>query len=248
MKLRQDFFIGVQDVSQDKKLTNHALLEMMSDTSMLHGVKAGQTSTDGRSTVSWIVLGWKVKVYQRPSMFSTVSAYTWAQKHGLVRASRDYFVRDEKGELIAEATSEWTPIDTKTGKFLRITPELIGAFDPEPEEVNFPGYKLPAMRRFHIEPDVTKQIELNTSMFDYNRHVHNSIYLVLAEQILPEDVLQRGIDEFELVYKMEITQMQPVRLEYKGEGDTHTVAIRNAEDNTLHAVVILKSKPNESSH
>ena len=242
MKLKQDFFIGVQDVDQNKRLTNHALLEMLSDISMLHGVKAGQTSTDGRSAVSWIVLGWRVKVHRRPSMFSTVSAYTWAQKHGHVRANRDYLVCDENGEMIAEATSEWTPIDTKTGKFLRITPELIGAFDPEPEEVNFPGYKFPPLRRFELKLDMTKRVELNTSMFDYNRHVHNSIYLVLAEQILPEEVLQGGIDELEIVYKMEITQMQPVSLEYKCDGDIHTVVIRNKEDKTLHAVVILKEE------
>ena len=245
MKLRQDFFVGVQDVDLDKKLKNHALLEMMSDISMLHGVKAGQTSTDGRSIVSWIVLGWRVKVYQRPSMFSTVSVYTWAQKHGHIRACRDYLVCDESGEKIAEATSEWTPIDTKTGKILRITPELIGAFDPEPEEINFPEYKLPALRRFNMEPDVTKQVELNTSMFDYNRHVHNSNYLVLAEQILPEEVLQGEIDEFEIVYKAEITQMRPVCLEYKREGNIHIVAIRNVEEESLHAVVILKSGEGE---
>lgn len=240
MKLRQDFFIGVQDVDENKRLTNHALLEMMSDISMLHGVRAGQTSPDGKSPVSWIVLGWRVKVYQRPSMFSTVSAWTWAQQHGHIRANRDHLVCDENGEKIAEATSEWTPIDTETGRFLRITPELIGAFDPEPEEVNFPGYRLPALRRFKMEPDQTRRIELNTAMFDYNRHVHNSVYLVLAEQILPEDVLREGIDEFEILYKMEITRMEPVRLEYKRDGGTHTVAIRNDADDTLHAVVILK--------
>ena len=242
MKLKQDFFVGVQNVDQDKKLRNHALLEMMSDISMLHGAKAGQTLPEGRSPVSWIVLGWRVRVYQRPVMFSTVSAWTWAQKHGHIRANRDYLVCDEKGEKIAEATSEWTPIDTKTGKFLRITPEVIGPFDPEPEQVNFPGYKLPALRRFDMEPDITRQIELNSSMFDYNRHVHNSIYLVLAEQILPEEVVRGDIDEFEIVYKMEITRMQPVRLEYKGQGDTHTVAIRSADGDTLHAVVILKNR------
>jgi len=106
VKLRQDFFIGVQDVDQNKRITNHALLEMLSDISMLHGVKAGQTSTEGRSTVSWIVLGWRVKVYKRPSMFSTVSVYTWAQQHGHVRANRDYLVCDENGEKILIQTTQ----------------------------------------------------------------------------------------------------------------------------------------------
>ncbi|MDO4869712.1 MAG: thioesterase [Bacillota bacterium] len=239
MRLRQDFFVGVQDVDVNKKLTNHALLEKLSDISMLHGAKAGHTATSGTSAISWVVLGWKVKVYQRPSLFSTIRVYTWVQKYGYVRANRDFLVEDENGTVIAVGTSEWTPIDTKTDKFIRITPELVEPFEPEPENVNFPDHHYPAFRRFEMVPDKTRQIELNSAMFDYNRHVHNSVYLILAEQIVPEEVTECGCDEFEIVYKMETTTMDPVRLEYKCEEDSHIVAIRDCADNTLHAVVTM---------
>ena len=51
MKLEQEFFVGAHDVDRDKKVTNKALLEMLSDISMLHGVKSGQTRTEGLSPV-----------------------------------------------------------------------------------------------------------------------------------------------------------------------------------------------------
>lgn len=38
MKLEQSFFVGVQDVDAEKKITNKALIEMISNISMLHGV------------------------------------------------------------------------------------------------------------------------------------------------------------------------------------------------------------------
>ena len=236
MKFSQDFFVGVMDVDDNKKLTNFAVLEMMSDISMIHSEQTGQTTTEGQSPVSWVLLGWRVKVYQRPRLFSTVHVSTWIQKAGHVRANRDYLVCDENGEKVAEATAEWTPLETATGKFLRITPELIDPYEPEPECVNFPDYKLPALRRFAMEPEKVRQLDVNTSMFDYNKHLHNSVYMVLAEQILSEDLVLNGIDEFEMLYKLEITCLDPVRLEYAVVDGVHTVAVRDTDD-TLHAVV-----------
>ena len=52
MKLEQSFFVGVQDVDARKRITNKALIEMISNISMLHGVVAGQTYTEGTSPVS----------------------------------------------------------------------------------------------------------------------------------------------------------------------------------------------------
>ena len=60
MKLEQEFFVGAHDVDREKKVTNKALLEILSDISMLHGVKSGQTKTEGVSPFSWVVLGWKM--------------------------------------------------------------------------------------------------------------------------------------------------------------------------------------------
>ena len=57
MKLEQTFFVGAFDVDAEKKITNTALLEILSDMSMLHGAVSGQTKTD-RKTVGVFILHW----------------------------------------------------------------------------------------------------------------------------------------------------------------------------------------------
>ena len=120
MKVEQEFFIGVLDVDAEKRVKNTALLHILSDMSMYHGVVAGHTKPDRKSDISWIVLNWIMKVYRRPTMFSTVRAVTWARDYTRTRATRDYIIYDEEDNIVAEAISEWVAVDVSTGKFLRL--------------------------------------------------------------------------------------------------------------------------------
>ncbi len=239
MKLEQTFFVGAFDVDDDKKITNAALLEILSDMSMLHGAVSGQTKTDRKSAISWVVLGWRMKVYRRPNMFSTLRAVTWARDHNKVRACRDYIIYDEDDNIVVKATAEWVALDVATGRFLRITPELVAPFDPEPENIVFPDYTFPSIRHLDVEPQISGEMEINRMMFDYNGHVHNCVYQNLAEQILPEKLFRRRFNEVVILYKLEITNQEKVLLEYSVEEDRHIVAIRQKSDNKLHAVVIM---------
>lgn len=242
MKLEQTFFVGAHDVDLEKKVTNKELLEMLSDISMLHGVKSGQTKTDEVSPVSWVVLGWRMQVYRRPFMFSTLRAVTWVRDYTRVRAGRDYMIYDEEENIVVKATAEWVALDVPTGRFLRITPELLEPFDPEPDEINYPGFVFPLFRRIDMDILAAQEMEIDRMMFDYNGHVHNSVYLNMAEQILPEDLFRKGFDDMLIVYKMEITSETRVLLEYSVREEEHVVAVRRIADRKLHAVVRLKSE------
>ena len=241
MKLEQTFFVGAFDVDAEKKITNTALLEILSDMSMLHGAVSGQTKTDRKSDISWVVLGWRMKVYRRPNMFSTLRAVTWARDYNRVRAGRDYIIYDEEDNVVAKATAEWVALDVPTGRFLRITPELMEPFDPEPENINFPDYTFPNLRQLDKGRDVviSGEMEIDRMMFDYNGHVHNCVYQNLAEQILPEEQYRRRFNEVVILYKLEITTQDKVLLEYSVEEDRHVVAVRQKSDNKLHAVVVM---------
>ena len=237
MKLEQTFFIGAHDVDNDKKVTMKKLLEMLSDISMLHGARSGQTSTEGVSPISWIVLGWYMQVYSRPAMFSTLRVETWIRDYSRVRANRDYVIYDENNVVVAKATAEWAAKDVATGRFLRITPELLAPFDPEPEQINFPDYSFPTVRRFDPTVVMQQEMEINRLMFDYNGHVHNSIYVNLAEQVLPENLYRHRFSSLEIIYNLEITSEGNVLLEYTPGDHEHIVAVRRKPDRKLHAVV-----------
>ena len=239
MKLEQSFFVGVQDVDAEKKATNKALIEMISNISMLHGYVAGQTYAEGASPVSWIVLNWKLQVYERPPMFSTLRVQTWIQEYAKVKANRDYIIYDEADHIVAKATAVWVPIDVATGRFLRVTPEQMEPFDPEPDDQNFPGFTFPALRKF--EKPVLQRLEVTAerSMVDYNDHVHNSNYLDLASLVLPEEVYRTTFNDVEVTYKMEIHCGERIRMDYSAEDGMHYVVVRRAEDDRIHALVVL---------
>ena len=243
MKLEQTFFVGVQDVDSKKKITNKALIEMISNISMLHGVVAGQTSAEGVSTVSWIVISWKLKVYDRPQMFSTLRVQTWAQSYARVKANRDYIVYDEADRIIAKATAVWVPIDVKSGRFLRVTPEHMEPFDPEPDKQNFPEFSFPTLRKFELPVLQRQEITADRSMVDYNDHVHNSNYMDLADLVLPEDVYQTTFDDVMIIYKLEVCCGDRIALEYSENEGKHYVAVRSVPKGKLHALIVM-SEPN----
>ena len=240
MKLEQQFFVGAHDVDFEKKVTNKSLLEMLSDISMMHGVRSGQTKVEGRSLVSWMVLGWRMKVYKRPTMFSTLRAVTWVGDYSKVRAGREYVIYDEDDNVVVKAVAEWVALDVDTGRPMRITPELADPFEPEMGDVLFPDYKFPIIRNIDMDIADTRQMEIDRMMFDYNGHVHNSVYLSIAEQILPEELYLRGFDEIVITYKQEITNQDPVLLEYSPQGSDHVVVIRQKSSGMIHAIITFK--------
>ena len=146
-------------------------------------------------------------------------------------------IYDENKTIVAKGTAEWVAQNMETGFFMKMTPELLAPFDPEPEEILFPGFSFPAIRKIDVDVDLQQEIEIERMMFDYNGHVHNSIYVHLAEQILPEELYYHRFNDVEIIYKLEITSCGKVLLEYTKQEDRHMVVVRRKDDRAIHAVV-----------
>ena len=77
-------------------------------------------------------------------------------------------------------------------------------------------------------------------MIDCNNHVHNSSYLDLVTEALPEGVDQRLFDHLEIAYRHEIMPGSTVRLSYvplDGEGSaTEEAASASAHFVTIESV------------
>lgn len=236
MKTTLSVLVNGQDVNHDKLITNKALLELFSNITMYHGFLCGHTSDEGTSPVSWIVMGWKMQVVNRARMFRKLRVETWIQSFSRVRVLRNYAAYDEEGELVAKAAGEWVAVDGKTGNFIRITPELLEPFGTPEEENHFPGYRFPDVRNFDLPAAETKTVVPGLQMVDYNDHVHNSEYANLAGEIYPRGMTS---DEIVIVYRTQILPGEPVLLELSHEEDQHIVAVRNPNDRSLHALVVM---------
>ena len=91
MQLRHDFTVWMEDVRSGLRMTDKALLEILGDMAMLHGMRIGQgINTRHIHHLVWMTLNWKMKITRRPKAGETITAVTWARDYTRVQAYRDY--------------------------------------------------------------------------------------------------------------------------------------------------------------
>jgi len=240
MQVEHEFFIGIQDVGANYEASNKALLEILTNISNIHGNSVGHgIDGQGKSSISWIVLNWKLQVYKRPKVCETIIARTWGQEYSGLGAYRDYDIFNQKGEALAKATSMWIAIDTTTFKPIRITNDIVDVYGPEPQHKNFPDFKFTKLINKDL-PIVSKtRFKINKSMIDCYNHVHNPAYLDLVNEVLPEGMDEINFNNIEISYKREIKLHEEVLLEYAIDGEKNVCLIWDESKSKLHATVVM---------
>lgn len=235
------FTAGFRDTGKSNKLTNKAFLSFMEDSGGLHSEKAGFGMNQIESTgLSWILLGWKLKVLSRPTYGTEVKVITWGRDFSKVHAFRDFEVYDDKNNLIAIGTSKWVLFNIKTNRLSRITPEVINSYGMESklvftsDEDDFSIGNVPSKLLNSFNYTILR------NNIDINNHMHNLYYLDLAYEALPEDVYRNSdLNNVEIIYKKECSLGNEIKCDYYFENDVHYVYIKSPDDSILHAVVKL---------
>lgn len=239
MQVEHEFFIGMQDIGMNNEITNKAILETFSNMGNIHGNIVNQGVKDMDTThLSWIVLNWKLEVYKRPKICETITVRTWAQEHSNIYANRDFEVFNENNEIVAKATSKFVILNTITGRPEKLTEDVIGGYKSEPEHKNFPNYQFEKINEDELKFISKIEFKINKSMIDYNNHVHNTAYLDLAREILPEKIDKINYNNIEIAYKKEIKPHDKVIIEYAKKKDKNYVLIKNEDESILHSVIV----------
>ena len=242
MQLRYEFTVWMEDVRSGLQMTDKALLEIFGDMAMLHGMRIGQgINTRHIHHLVWMTLNWKMQITRRPRAGETITAVTWARDYSRVQATRDYLILDKDGNELVRASSNWVLLDDRTMTILRLTPEYMDPYEQEENHAVFPGE---SFRRPPKEgPEVTRQIDypILKAMIDENGHVHNTCYLDMVREVLPEGTDPESFSHLESCYKKEIKpELGHVGVVYGREGEDHIVRILDPEDGSLHAEFVLR--------
>ena len=237
MFVGREYFVGLEDTGAGSMVGDRALLEMFSNTANLHGMKIGQGSSDP-GPFAWVVINWKMEVLRRVKVCSSVRVRTWSQKWDRITANRDFLAFDESGDTLARATSVWMAVDRKRHFPSRLTEEIMGPYGSEPDVQNFPGITFTKPDLLSVPVLRSVPFTVPRCMIDFNGHVHNTAYLDIADEALPEGVPR---DELEVCYRREVKAGQALRVEYGVRDGKHDVFIRS-EDGTLHAWIELKGR------
>ena len=191
-----------------------------------------------QTKASWILLDWKVKVLDRPMYAEELRVKTWGRYFQKAYTYRDYEIYNSKGELCVIATSKWALIDIEKRNVLKLTDEIKNKYKPEEKSV----FNEKVLNKMKIPTEFQREITYTVGRkdIDINNHMHNTYYLSLAYEVLPEDVYEnRPYDNFRITYKKEIQLGDTITCKYTYENNEHIIVIMIPEKEVINAIIKL---------
>lgn len=229
-------YIKYLDVDKNNKLTNKAIINYMQNAGGEHTNINGDGIKDQPKThLAWLILNWKIKVFDRPEYGEKITIKTWIKKTEICCCWREFEIYCNK-KLIAVGDSRWVLVSTETGKITRIPAEIvkiyapkgIGVFDEELEE----KIKEPK------DSQLTYEEIIGRTRIDTNNHLNNLYYLDFAIESLPEEIYEKTLfNNVEIMYKKQVKYKDKIKCFYKEENNQQIVVIKGEDEKTLHSII-----------
>lgn len=236
----QKYHIPVANVDASTYITNLGILSMLEDIAGKHSDIAGYGITDIPQThLFWVLLAWKVEVIRRVKYKDEVTLRTWAKNTNKFYTYRDFEMLDQNGNVVCKATSKWALINMENKSLAKISDEIISLYQPEKDRNVFEN---PDIEKLTIPDTYSSEYLYKTQRrdIDINEHMHNSNYLSLAYEALPQEVYDSGeYNHIEIMYKKGIKFGDTSKCLYSCINKEHFVTIKSEDEKDLHAIIKL---------
>ena len=234
--------VDIGKLNGNSFITNKGMLSLLENVACMHSDEAGYGIREIPIThLSWVQLNWRVKILRRLVYGEEVTIKTWARDATKITTLRDFEVIDKDGKTVCIATTKWTLTNIDTKSITKITEDMISKYNPDTKIImpDFEFKKLKEPENFTSEYVYTTQ----RRDIDVNKHVHNLNYLDFAYEALPEEIyeetLSNDFNNIEIMYKNAVRFGDTSKCLYSFSDGIHTVVIKNANNNTLNAIVKL---------
>ena len=218
--------VRYSEVDPEWRMTLAALTKRMQDCSVFHSDSIGRgPEVWVAEKVGWVLVSWQILIRKIPVFGESVTTGTWAHRFHAMEGDRNFIVKNEAGELCAEANARFIYFDLAGQRPLRVPEEEMEKFGTEPALDTF-VYAPRRMRLPKTEPLVCEPFAIQPMNIDTNHHVNNIAYIEMAVSLLPPESLVR---------EMRVQYLSQARLgdtlvpkcfhEDTGEGKLFTVAL-----------------------
>lgn len=222
------------DLDANEHMNLGSLLDAMQDCVNINSESIGRGikyMLEKRRT--WFAISWNIEVKRFPGMYENLTVKTWPYDFAATMGYRNVIVTDESGEDIVCADSIWTLVDMDTGSICKIEEEDAKGYDLEER---YPMEKLG--RKIKLPKEFTKvdEVSVRKSDIDYNGHMSNAKYIILANDYLPMDV---KIDRVRVEYKSQAKVEEVLEIHMaKDEAESRVVyKIMGKENSDVKAIV-----------
>ncbi len=206
------------------KLSIYNIFTLFMDIATEHANELKLSSDDLGENLFWITVRTKVKIFDRPKMNAEMTLKTWPEKPSRVRANRHYVISDGDTELI-KGKSEWTVVDTQSGKLCRVA-------DLYPDGFDFCSDLAVEEKFSRISDDFSDaqtlcEYTVRSIDIDLVQHMNNAAYIrTLMGAFSTKELEEKPIKEIEIAYKAQ-----------SYEGETLIIKYRNTEDAVEYGMI-----------
>lgn len=206
--LSLDYRLRWMDFDRYGRIQPFAVLDIFQDLATVQAEDMGIGRDDMMAKgVFWAVVRSKFEIVKPPSHYQVVTARTWPHTPTRFSFLRDFSMRDESGDLLVKATTEWVLMDIETRKFGSVKDYYDG-----PEDFD-------EARSFEKKPRKIADFEEGNrpvctvvpsySDIDANGHVNNARYASYVVDALDPGA-EGSIKTFQLDYRHEVLPGVPL--------------------------------------
>ena len=240
MKFEREYLIGIEDIGKDNKITNLGFLKYLEEIACSHSATCGFGANDIETKrKAWLLMDWKLKVYDRPIYEEKIRILTWART---ISQNSFFSYRDFKvycgEELVAIATSRWVLFDFDKKRITKLSEDIYGPYNSENDYV-FDTEEIEKSKE-PLDKNMALLYEVRRSNIDINKHMHNLDYLKLAYEVLPENIFfGEELNNVKIMYKHQIFLNQKIKCYYSHEKEKHIITVKSEDDKVLHSIIEL---------
>lgn len=183
------------------KITINAILNLLDDIAMQHAASTGDdVLARSQNAVNWIMTGWDIRILHLPQNNEGIKIKTWVNSKLSISSSiREFLLMDANDSDCVHAQAYISIFDLNKNRPVRITDEDLARYQPEAATViTDPIKRISTPTSYCFE----KNMVIRRSDIDFNGHVHNTNYLTLAMEVLPEKLYnEQNLQAIRINYK-----------------------------------------------
>ncbi|MDE5910508.1 MAG: acyl-[acyl-carrier-protein] thioesterase [Lachnospiraceae bacterium] len=230
--------IRYSELDETGQLRLESLLDYFQDCSTFHSedIGLGVDYLKERNMV-WVMSSWQIVVERFPKLCEMVTVGTAPYEFKGFVGFRNFLMTDEEGKWLACANTIWSLLDTRTGKPVRPTEEMVKGYALEPK-LNM-DY---APRRIQIPKEMERQdaVQIKTHHLDTNHHVNNGQFVRIALDSLLKNC---RVKQLRAEYKKQV-MLGDVLIPYTKETENgiYVIVLKDTEENVCCTVELQEER------
>lgn len=227
--------VTYSQLDQNGRVPMYQILNHLQDASTFESESIG-ISFDYMTSMNkaWIMLAYKVRFLSELKLGDKITVGTSALDFGKVFCTRQFYIKDSKGNFVVQAESIWVVIEIDTRTAIRVDEDYCKGYSTK--EAFEP---LKVSRRVNVKGDLKEvgEFKILKAHIDSNGHMNNANYMLAVE----EYVDSKGYNEICIAFNKEAMVGECLKVyESDNEGEKGIV-LKNSEGE-INAQIILSKK------